>query len=336
MSQVAMHATTTDVDYRGETAPRQRWLAVLLTYLCPGLGYMYIGHVLKGITVNLLFVLLLEAFVIVLSILKFFPLMPIGVLVLAWFVFSTLVAAHVLELMARAQHQEPEYVLKNYNHWVLYCVVFLLSYVTPISVTTHFTARYLWSVAPMHTAAMYPAVEPGDTLIIDRMVYRKEPLKRGDLVAIRAPQGDETLVLRVVAVPDDIVRIEGMNLYLNDEAVQSFPLEPENVQQGFVARDDMYVWVEHNHSERYVISLAPRMMHSMVLAPTRIEDGQVFLLSDNRSQVPIYKEPGTIRDSRLFGAIDVDMIEGKPLYIGWSVHPVTNAVRWERIGLRTQ
>lgn len=331
---MANHSTTTDIHYHGEVLPRKRWLAVLLTYISPGLGYMYIGHILKGITVNLLFVLLLETFVILLSKIKFFPHLPILVLVIAWMIFSTRVATHVLELMAPTADQ---YVPKAYNHWILYVVVFLLTYLTPIAVTTQFTTRFLWSVAPMQTGAMYPAVEPGDTLLVDRSIYRTTPLQRGDLVALRAPNNNDLLVLRVIAMPGDVVSIEGINLYLNDEIVQSLPLPPENIQfPGFTPREDIYTWIEQNHQRSYVISLAPNSMHALEMPPTVIPEGHVFLLSDNRSQVPLYEEPGKIRDSRVFGPVSIDRIEGKPSFISWSVNPATQQVRWDRIGLRMQ
>ncbi len=331
---MATSPTTTTLTYRGETEPRKRWLAVFLSYLCPGLGYMYIGHILKGITVNLLFVLLLELFVILLSTLKFFPLLPILVLIVAWLLFSTRVAANVLELMAPTADQ---YVPKAYNHWILYAVVFLLTYLTPIAVTTQFTTRYLWTLAPMQTGAMYPAIEPGDTLLIDRSVYRTQPIKRGDLVAVRAPNTNELTVLRVIAMPGDIVSIEGINLYLNDELVQSLPLEPEHIQySGFATRPDMYTWIEQNNPQSYVISLAPNAMHALEMPPVVVPEGHVFLLSDNRSQIPFYEEPGKIRDSRVFGPVAIERIEGKPSFISWSVHPGTQQVRWGRIGLRMQ
>lgn len=331
---MATSPTTTTLTYRGETEPRKRWLAVFLSYLCPGLGYMYIGHILKGITVNLLFVLLLELFVILLSTLKFFPLLPILVLVVAWLLFSTRVAANVLELMAPTAD---EYIPKAYNHWILYAVVFLLTYLTPIAVTTQFTTRYLWTLAPMQTGAMYPAIEPGDTLLIDRSVYRTQPIKRGDLVAVRAPNTNELTVLRVIAMPGDIVSIEGINLYLNDELIQSLPLEPEHIQySGFATRPDMYTWIEQNNPQSYVISLAPNAMHALEMPPVVVPEGHVFLLSDNRSQIPFYEEPGKIRDSRVFGPVAIERIEGKPSFISWSVHPGTQQVRWGRIGLRMQ
>src|SRR5690554_6367181 len=267
---MANQTTTTDIIYHGEVEPRKRWLAVLLSYIFPGLGYMYIGHILKGITVNLLFVLLLETFVILLSKVKFFPHLPILVLVIAWMLFSTRVATHVLELMTPTADN---FVPRNYNHWILYVVVFLLTYLTPIAVNTQFTTRFLWSVAPVQAGAMYPAGEPGDTLLVDRSDYRTTPLQRGDVVALRAPNNNHLLVLRVIGMPGDVVSIEGFNLYLNNEVVQSLPLPTESIQfPGFTARYDMYPCIENNQQRSYVISQAPDSMHSLNMPPLVIPD----------------------------------------------------------------
>ncbi|MFU8805452.1 MAG: signal peptidase I [Bradymonadaceae bacterium] len=330
MTEVAPHDMT--AEYQGETHPRRRWTAIGLTFLSPGLGYMYSGHLLKGITANLCFVLILEIFVISLSIFKFFPLFPIAVLALGWLVFSSLAASHVLELLP----EDPDgYVVKPYNHWVLYGIVAILTYITPVAVTSHFTSSHLWSVNTMNTAAMYPGLQPGDTVLIDRMVYKKNTPERGDLVAIEVPQSSEMLILRVVGVPDDEIRVEGYNIYLNDEPVQHSPLRPEFIQHAEVENTaDLYAWVEHNNERSYVIALSPRVFAETTIPAMRIESSQYFLLADNRSQLPLANEEGFIRDSRIFGTITKSQIIGRPLYIAWSTSPDDAQIRWDRMGLR--
>ena len=307
--------------YEGETKPRRQSVATILTFLCPGLGYMYTGQLLKGITVNLLFLLILECFVVVFAILKFFPLLPVAVLILAWFIFTTFVMASV------ARSIEPEtserFVLKGYNHWTIYGLMFLFTYALPIFITGHFVNRYLLGSATLEAESMLPTLKGGDTVFIDRSAYRNKLPHQGDLVAVRS--NDETVVLRVVAVPNDIVQIEGERVIVNGA-----PLPTAEFDENPLSDENMLAMVELNRDRKYPITLARRSFNAIKIDPIKIKSNQIYALADNRSLV----DPKTrrLRDSRHFGAIDDNDIVGEPLFIGWS--DSDDGVRWDRIGLR--
>lgn len=326
-------SSSDSVEYHGEPKERQPIVAVLMTLFCPGLGYMYAGQMLKGITVNLLFLLMLETFVIVFSILKFFPLLPMLVLVAAWIVFSGFAAANVV----RQSTDEEPYVLKGYNHWTIYAVVFLLSYAVPIFATAHFISRYLLGVEQIESSAMYPTIQPGDAVLIDLSAYRNRVPRRGDLVAVRPDGGeDEALVLRVVGVENDVIRIEGETVFVNNEPLERSRLEDQSLRVPSLDDEgDLLAMVEHNNGNRYVISVSPRAFSAHSMAPTKLSANELFVMADNRSQVPTHSEK-RIRDSRDFGTVTLDHIQGEPLYIAWSTDPQRGETRFERIGLRTQ
>ncbi len=330
--------TTADTAYTGETQPRKKWVAVLLTFLCPGLGYMYVGQFIKGLTVNLLFLLLLEGFIIALSVLKFFPLLPFLVLAGGWLVFTGLIAS---EVAARAEDVGDGYVLQGYNHWTIYLVAFLLSYVVPIALTANFTTNNLWQLEGVDNAAMYPTIEPGDTVLVDLTAFRTDAPERGKVVATTAAdessnKDDSLEFLRVVGVHNDVVRLEGNTLYVNDEAVGHSPLDEAQVADSELdGETGLLAWVEHNQGERYVISVSPRVYTELTMPPTRLESDEYFLLADNRSQVPVYGQEADIRDSRNFGEVAGSDLVGVPRYIFWSTGP-DGSVQWERIGLRVR
>jgi signal peptidase I len=241
---------------------------------------------------------------------------------------------HVLDLLEDEGHTD---MIKPYNHWVLYAIVAVFTYLTPIAVTSHFTTRNLWTIDTLETAAMYPGLQPGDTILIDRMVYNKEAPQRGDLVAVQVPQSEKILVLRVVGVPSDEIRMEGYSLFLNDEPVQHSPLRPEFIQHRVLENDaDIYAWVEHNSDRSYVIALSPKVFAETAIPATRIESNEYFLLADNRSQLPLGLDEGFIRDSRILGAVPRAQIIGRPLYIAWSTDRDPSQVRWDRVGLRLE
>jgi signal peptidase I len=323
-----------ETPYRGETKPRNKWVAVALTYLCPGLGYMYVGQFIKGLTINLLFLLMLEIFIISLSILKFFPIIPFAVLVGAWLVFSTLIA---LELASQADQAGDDFVLQGYNHWTIYLVVYLLTFLVPIALTVEFTQSNLWQLETVENGAMYPTVQPGETVLVDMNAFRQHAPVRGDVVAVTPPEADEMQILRVVGVNQDVVRMEGNTLFVNDEAVGRSPLvdQDELAHNELEKESGLLAWVEHNQGERYVISVSPRVYTELTMPPTRLEPDQYFLLADNRSQVPVQGEKAKIRDSRNFGNVAGEQLEGVPRYIFWSVGP-DGSIRWDRIGLRVR
>lgn len=326
-----------DIEYRGETRARKPHVATLAAILCPGLAYLYVGRLTKGVTVNLLFVFLVELFIILMSWLKFFPLLPLLVLVASWITFGALIALDVREII-REEDFEHEYVLEPFNHWLIYSLVAVLTLVAPILASVEVTERYMITAAPVRNASMYPTLLPGDVVLIDRHGFDATGQRRGDIVAVSANKpGAPVHVLRVVGLQGDVIRVEGDMLYLNDEPVERVPLDlaAHGVETGgLLARSDMLAMIERNRDERYVISMSRATVTKTSIAPTQLEEGEMFLLADNRSQVPLDERHPRIRDSRNFGALDLDKLRGKPLYILWSSGE--DGVRWERVGIKLQ
>jgi signal peptidase I len=326
--------TDTQTDYRGETRPRDPNVARLLAFICPGLGYLYVGEFVRGITVNLLFLFLLELFIISWSVLKFFPLIPFLVLVVAWLVFAGLVSSNVAE-KARS-FDEDEYVLSGYNNWLIYTGVFLLTYLAPIGLSAQFATTNLWKFEPVETASMYPTLEPGDTALVDLNAFRLRAPRRGEVVAVRPPDENRIRYLRVVGVKGDIIRMEGETLYVNEEPVGQSPLDGAETTLDDAEEANLLAQIEFNQGQQYVISVSPKSFTNMTMDPVKIGPKELFLLADNRDKVPIGEGTGEIRDSRNFGVIESEQLVGVPMYIAWSTEPDSGEVRWNRIGLKVQ
>ncbi|MEM1347727.1 MAG: signal peptidase I [Myxococcota bacterium] len=324
-------------EYLGETKPRLMQVAVLTTLVCPGVGYMYIGRMVKGLTVNFLMVLMLEAFVIAWTVLDFFPLLPALVVAVAWGTFSALAALDVRQTLL--EEGTEAYVLRSYNHAVMYVLAGALSFALPLWMTYSVTFEELWLVTSVRHDGMYPTLLDGDVVLIDRNGYEEEDPKRGEVVAIASDKPDAPVhLLRVVGAPGDTVRIEGDMLYMNDEPVEQIPFEvSEPIAGRTKAPEDVREMVERNQDTQYVISLSMRSTNQYTVTPTDLEEHQMFLLSDNRAQRPIADASApSIRDSRDFGVIHTDEVLGRPQFIIWSRDPGDGSVRWGRIGWRVQ
>lgn len=66
--------------------------------------------------------------------------------------------------------------------------------------------------------SMWPTLETGQYVLVERVSYRFSEPKRGDIVVFeypRAPQED--FVKRIIGLPDETVEIEGGSVYINGQ-----------------------------------------------------------------------------------------------------------------------
>lgn len=118
--------------------------------------------------------------------------------------------------------------------------------------------------------SMEPTLLEGNIVLYTRI---NRQYHRGDVVSVRIPSG-EYYVKRIIAMEGDVVDLRNGNVYLNDE-----PL-PEPYLDG---------------------ALTPEK-DGMVRYPYTLEEGQVFIMGDNRAES---------MDSRSFGAIGIRQIRGR-------------------------
>jgi signal peptidase I len=320
-----------DLEYQGETRARNPQIATLLTILCPGLGYMYAGHLLGALTTNLLFVLFIQLGIIAFGWLKFFPLLPALVLVLGWALLTAVVALNVRALI-RDEMDAHDYVLKTYNHWVFYTLVAVFTMAVPTIVSAR-QLDNMWLTAPVLHDGMAPTMLRGDLVLVDRQGWRAQDPGMGELVAVTPSADAPTALLRVVAVPGEIVRMEHEQLYISDETTDQRPVEPGELGQ-LTLPPIMVPMVEQRGQRLYPVLLSRRGGAVTSVEQRAVREEHVFLLTDNRGQVPLAEGGARMWDSRDVGTVPLSRIEGKPLYILWSSDPATGAIRWDRIGLR--
>jgi signal peptidase I len=139
-----------------------------------------------------------------------------------------------------------------------------------------------------------------------RYLFPIEPVRRNDVVVFVFPE-DRTkdFIKRVVAIPGDTVEVRDGMLYLNGVQVA-----------------DPRAHFEKSPAERQSGSQADYM------PPLKLEPNQYFMMGDNRDHS---------YDSRFWGPITRDAIEGRAMFIYWSCADELSAlscfydVRWSRI-----
>jgi len=141
-----------------------------------------------------------------------------------------------------------------------------------------FIIVFLYQPVKVEGTSMMPSLEDQERIFVNKFVYRLEPIERGDIVVFRYPRDpSKSYIKRVVAMAGDRVRIDGGQVYVNDEAL-----------------DEDYVPPAYTDA---------RSMRELVVPPH-----SYFVLGDHRSMS---------NDSRDFGPVDQNYIYGKAVFGYW-------------------
>ncbi len=283
-------------------ARRRPLVAVLLSFFCGGLGQVYCGRIARGLALMFLSEGLgpLLAVLVLMTPFRW----PTGVL-LAAFSLPTLVWLYaIVEAFILARRAAPDYRLKDYNRWYVYLL--LLFIYLPMSSAYAVVIRdgflEAFSIA---SASMQPTLKKHDRVLVDKRIYKREPVRRGDVVTFINPnERHVNYIKRVVALPGDTIEMHSGKLYVNGEklpVVESSEPLPEELATG---DGEAKIYWETNGAAGYKILLAPpgpdAPRQIQEVPKTTIPSGHCFVFGDNRNNA---------RDSRHFGPIPlVDVI----------------------------
>ncbi|MDB9313504.1 signal peptidase I, partial [Spirulina sp. CS-785/01] len=72
--------------------------------------------------------------------------------------------------------------------------------------------------------SMYPTLETGDRVVIEKLSYHLHPPQLGDIIVFTPPpqlqeQGyprDQAFIKRVIGTPNDVIEVRGNRVYLNN------------------------------------------------------------------------------------------------------------------------
>ena len=120
--------------------------------------------------------------------------------------------------------------------------------------------------------SMEPTLRPGDHVLVEKLSYRLDPPRRGDLVVFKAPDGGTLSVKRIVGVAGDRVAIE-----------------------------DGVLTVDGRRQDEPYVDL--RRMDSVYFGPVVVPRGEVFVLGDNRSDSTDSRDYGAVPRSSLIGRV---------------------------------
>lgn len=128
--------------------------------------------------------------------------------------------------------------------------------------------------------SMRPNLTDGEMLIVRKIGYKKDNIKRFDIVVIK--EDNEEIIKRIIGLPGEHISYKNNKLYVNDEIVKE--------DYKFYSTDDF------NLEE--------------ICTCHKIPYGKYLVLGDNR---PISK------DSRIIGLVDEKDIFGEAIFRIWPV-----------------
>jgi len=141
-----------------------------------------------------------------------------------------------------------------------------------------FIIIFVYQPVKVEGTSMMPSLADQERIFVNKFVYRLEPIERGDVVVFRYPRDpSKSYIKRVIGVAGDRIRIDGGQVYVNDEAI-----------------DEDYVPPAYTDARSYRELEVPA--HSY------------FVLGDHRSMS---------NDSRDFGPVDQGYIYGKAVFGYW-------------------
>ena len=263
-------------------------IALLLSLITPGLGQMYNGKLKRGIV----FFLVCELLFILLHIFSQLLFEFHGfVLLLGVVAISLGFTLYVLLDALMGTKKLRVTVLKPYHKWYYYVGIFAaVLIINEVILEPILPDRKHFKPHKISSSGMAPALLAGDHLMTDRMIYKNEKPKRGDIIIFEFPKDPKDFknppkdfAKRVIGLEGEKVEIVKNKVYIDDKLI-----------------DDLW---------RYYESGWQNLKDLENFGPAVVPKDSLFVLGDNW-----YNS----MDSRLFGFVDLSKTKGKALYIYWA------------------
>ena len=285
--------------------PRRPWIAALLTLLMTGLGHLYAGNPKRGLIlfgIWSFWAILCSIFLLAVPNIFIIIIFLIGGF--AFFVFC------MVDAYSIAKRKKENYEPAKYNRWFVYVGYFvILSLISAL-----LSAGVKTNAFNITSGSMEPALLVGDSILVNEVIYGvKIPLLRKTIIRVTDPKRDDlvvfiypedrsmSLIKRVIGVAGDKIEIVNKKIFINDKAY----------------KDSYGVFKDSNVLPQ---SEEPRDNYGPVTVP----ENSIFVMGDNRNES---------MDSRYWGFVDLQDVEGKAFIIYWSWDRDIHRPRWKRFGL---
>ena len=190
-----------------------------------------------------------------------------------------------------------------------------------------FAKKFAYGVSMPHIPFLEMSVMPwSDSL---RLIDGDTP-SRGDIVIFRYPHNiKQHFVKRCVALPGDELFLLNKDLFIHFKEGDEWIKKNYSDKEIKVFASKMWVknpyMKDHpgiHHDAKIVDIGYPSMQPLFNLAPLQVPENEYFMMGDNRDHS---------NDSRFWGTVPYDNIEGTPWFIYFSIDDNWE-IRWDRMG----
>jgi signal peptidase I len=189
-----------------------------------------------------------------------------------------------------------------------------------------FAKKFAYGISMPHIPFLEISIMPWSDKL--RLVDGDTP-KRGDIVIFRYPNNPKQhFVKRCVGLPGDEIAVRNKDLYIHYREGNEWI--KENYKGFETIESDGKIWVKNpytkahpgiHHDERIVNNgIYPEQLFNF--GPIEVEKDTYFMMGDNRDHS---------NDSRFWGAVPYDNIEGTPWFVYFSIDKNWE-IRWDRVG----
>jgi signal peptidase I len=303
------------------TKTRRPRRAVAASFVLPGLGQIYNGEGVKGLSILLLTAFIVPTFGWISthgprSLISFFVFFGVAT-ALAFYCFAAIDAYKVAERVGEKFAPTP------FNNPFSYLALTFSAYFFVFGQLAEYTQNNLVSAYKVPTTSMTPGILQGDQFFADKTINRpgsKGKIQRGDIVVFVNPNDrTQTFVKRVIGLPGDKIDLSGTSINVNGQLLtQGVVKDLGNGELNRLLRDHIAT-KERTSDNEYVVlwNKNPQQISESISVP----NGQIFVLGDNRDS--------TI-DSRKFGGVPLSDVVGRAEQVWFST--AETGIRWGRIG----
>lgn len=270
-------------------APKVRPLvAALLSLVVPGLGHIYLDRLVTGLGLVVAHVSL-GSLATIAVVAGLSSVTGVVLAALPWCVLWVTAAVWAYRA-GRAAASDP--LPRRHHPTYLFALLALLALPNAAGWTLGIRAN-IAEVFRIPSRSMLPTIAPGARVLVDKLVYRHAPIRRGDLVVFTNPNARHTrYIKRVVALPGDIVELQNDELVVNGQHL-------DYLDAGANER------VEIQGDARYRIRLGSTdgaKPAAAAFEPRKVPNGYCFVLGDNRH---------LSEDSRAYGPVPLTDVVGR-------------------------
>lgn len=157
--------------------------------------------------------------------------------------------------------------------------VYIIAITVPIALLLY---TYVFAFYNVRGTSMVPTLQGGERIYVNKLRYRFNKPQYGDIMIVKAVEGKDTWIKRIIGLPGDKIAIKNGVVYRNGKPLQE---KYTNQDKNDPIRGD------------YACGLSPEII---------VPPGTIYFLGDNRNHSG---------DSRIVGPVSFDRIVGRAEFV---------------------